>query len=217
MFVKHAGAKLDRKETAMEQVRALGYQLEDVRDIVVTHLDLDHAGGMSDFPAAQVHCFEPEYLNANRRLRGLRHRMRYRPVQWSHGVRWKFYDNDGNGENWYGFEGAKRVAIADMALALVPLPGHTLGHCGVAVEVPGGWMLHAGDAYFHRGVLDPTTRVPLMLRAFERLVAQDNSLRLEQLQRLQRLRAACSSVKIDIFCAHDAVELERWQQDGNLR
>ena len=28
---------------------------EDVTDIVLTHLDFDHAGGLDDFPAATVH------------------------------------------------------------------------------------------------------------------------------------------------------------------
>lgn len=36
---------LDPCETAIERVRALGYRAEDVRHIVVTHLDVDHAGG----------------------------------------------------------------------------------------------------------------------------------------------------------------------------
>ena len=40
-------------DTAIEQVRALGFAPEDVRHIVATHLDVDHAGGLPDFPAAR--------------------------------------------------------------------------------------------------------------------------------------------------------------------
>ena len=37
-------------------------------------------------------------------------------------------------------------------MLLVPLAGHTWGHSGVAIaEDGGGWLLHAGDAYFYRG------------------------------------------------------------------
>ncbi|WP_223281445.1 MBL fold metallo-hydrolase [Streptomyces antnestii] len=43
---------LDTGETAVRQVAALGYDIEDVRHIVLTHLDLDHAGGLRDFPPA---------------------------------------------------------------------------------------------------------------------------------------------------------------------
>jgi len=30
---------------------------------------------------------------------------------------------------------------------LIPLPGHSRGHCGVAVKTGEGWLLHCGDAY----------------------------------------------------------------------
>jgi glyoxylase-like metal-dependent hydrolase (beta-lactamase superfamily II) len=47
-------------ETAIEQIRALGFQPQDVRHIVATHLDVDHTGGLPDFPDAQVHVLSRE-------------------------------------------------------------------------------------------------------------------------------------------------------------
>jgi glyoxylase-like metal-dependent hydrolase (beta-lactamase superfamily II) len=47
--------QLRATETAVAQVRALGFDPADVRHIVVTHLDFDHAGGLEDFPNATVH------------------------------------------------------------------------------------------------------------------------------------------------------------------
>ena len=38
--------------TALHHVLRLGFSPSDVRHIVLTHLDMDHAGGISDFPAA---------------------------------------------------------------------------------------------------------------------------------------------------------------------
>ena len=38
------------EETALAQVEALGFAAADVRHIVATHLDPDHAGGLPDFP-----------------------------------------------------------------------------------------------------------------------------------------------------------------------
>ena len=52
-FVAVTGAALDLEETAVMQVRALGHDPADVRDVVLTHLDLDHAGGLGDFPGAR--------------------------------------------------------------------------------------------------------------------------------------------------------------------
>ena len=43
-------------ETALAQVRALGFDPHDVRHIITTHLDLDHAGGLPDFPTRRSTC-----------------------------------------------------------------------------------------------------------------------------------------------------------------
>src|SRR5436309_11762311 len=53
--------RLDPSETALSQVRAAGFGPADVRHILMTHLDLDHAGGLPDFPQAEVHLFAPEH------------------------------------------------------------------------------------------------------------------------------------------------------------
>src|SRR6202035_1950636 len=47
--------RLDPAETALTQVKAVGHDPAEVRHILVTHLDLDHAGGLADFPNAEVH------------------------------------------------------------------------------------------------------------------------------------------------------------------
>lgn len=39
-----------QEETAIHQVKALGYSPQDVRHIVLTHLDFDHAEGSRTFP-----------------------------------------------------------------------------------------------------------------------------------------------------------------------
>ena len=43
---------------------------------------------------------------------------------------------------------------------MVPLTGHTPGHCGVAVKSAGEWILHAGDAVPFDVAID---RVPAFL------------------------------------------------------
>lgn len=46
--------------TAIRQIQKLGFQPNDVRHIVMTHLDFDHAGGLDDFPDAVVHMLKNE-------------------------------------------------------------------------------------------------------------------------------------------------------------
>jgi glyoxylase-like metal-dependent hydrolase (beta-lactamase superfamily II) len=52
--------RLELGETAVSQVRERGLRPDDVRHIVLTHLDVDHAGGLSDFPQARVHVWARE-------------------------------------------------------------------------------------------------------------------------------------------------------------
>src|SRR5690242_8413555 len=40
----------DADYTMIRQLRRLGYGPRDVRHIIMTHLDFDHAGGLIDFP-----------------------------------------------------------------------------------------------------------------------------------------------------------------------
>ena len=78
---------LDPAEAAVNQVRALGFDPADVRHVVATHLDVDHAGGLADFPGAAVHVAQAE-LDAASRPRGLHAKQRYRQAHWAHGPRW---------------------------------------------------------------------------------------------------------------------------------
>ena len=84
IFLKWMGVPCQVEETAAYQIEALGYELSDVRHIVMTHLHLDHAGGLRDFPEASVHVNKAEY-NAVMNPRGLMERA-YDNVQWSHGI-----------------------------------------------------------------------------------------------------------------------------------
>ena len=130
------------EETAAFQVQELGYQLSDVRHIVLTHLHLDHAGGLRDFPRAKVHIYREEY-QAGRKPRGLMERA-YDPSHWSHGPDWVFHDDQE--VDWFGFRSIPIAEGLTPEIRLVPLPGHTRGHCGVAIGTERGWLLQCGDA-----------------------------------------------------------------------
>jgi len=193
----------DPKGTAIAQVEALGFTREDVRHVVVTHLDLDHAGGLSDFPNARVHLLAAEHdaaLHPTTRLEA----QRYRSAQWAHGPDWRTYAP--KGEAWKGFECVRELDGLPPELLLVPLTGHTRGHAGVAIDTGSrGWLLHAGDAYFFRGRLARAPWAPPGIALFERLAALDTNAMIANRERLRELRARETDVRV--FCAHDPVEL----------
>jgi glyoxylase-like metal-dependent hydrolase (beta-lactamase superfamily II) len=166
-------AALDAGETAARQVERLGFAREDVRHIVLTHFDVDHIGGLSDFPHAQVHVTAAEAAGAMHSP-SWREKLRYRSSQWAHGP--NIVEHDPDGERWRGFAAARELTGIAPGIVLVSLPGHTRGHACVAVDAGSGagdrWVLHAGDAFYHRATLDGGSS-PFLLRAMETLIAYD--------------------------------------------
>jgi glyoxylase-like metal-dependent hydrolase (beta-lactamase superfamily II) len=193
--------------TAIRQIAALGYDPRDVRHIVLTHLDFDHAGGLDDFPHARVHMLTKERDVAEAQ-RSLLDRMRYRPQQWSTRNQWLVYSAM-DGEKWYGFECVRQLNGVPPEILLVPLTGHTLGHAGVAVERTGGsWVLQAGDAYFYHAEMDlQRPRCTPGLRFYQWMMEQDRPARLANQQRLRELKRHHGKA-VRIMSSHDVMEFE---------
>jgi glyoxylase-like metal-dependent hydrolase (beta-lactamase superfamily II) len=179
-------------------VEQLGYSASDVSDIVLTHLDKDHAGGLMDFPQARVHVHPAELFAAQKRW-GLIARERYSRRQLAHGPLWSPMSLE-SPTDWHG---TASFPIPDLPnMLMVSLPGHSAGHCGVAIQRDDGtWLLHCGDAVYHRGWLYGLTP-PLALRVVERLLMHDPMAWLESLRKLQRLVHVSG---ITICSSHDPV------------
>jgi glyoxylase-like metal-dependent hydrolase (beta-lactamase superfamily II) len=202
-FLAVVRPRLDPAETALAQIEALGHRAADVRHVVVTHLDVDHAGGLVDFPHARVHLHAREHAAAMARTRRLE-RQRYVPAHWSHGPRWEVYSEDG--DTWRGLPAITRLRGLDADVGLVPLHGHTRGHSAVIARTGDRWLVHAGDAYFHRAAVARTGSVPFGLAAFERAMQIDPGARRASTAALRQLREHYAD--LDMFCAHDPVELD---------
>lgn len=192
----------DPSTTALAAVLALGYSAEAVRHVVLTHLDFDHAGGLSDFPSAVVHTTAEEWDAATVATHAPE-RLRYRPVQWATTSDVRRYA--GPGEPWrLGMSGHEVLP----GITLLPLRGHTRGHAAVAVEAEDGLVVHAGDAAFDAssyGAKDPRTGEPLgkapALRTMELAACR-------QPWRLRRNHAALRRLDAEpgvrVVTAHDA-------------
>ena len=132
---------LDPDETAIRQITRLGYQPEDVRNIVLTHMHFDHCGGLNDFPWVKVHLHQAEHEAFQGRPR------QFTDMAYVH----RHLSQDANvityhdqGENWFGLPAIQLPFQPEMWL--VPLFGHTRGHCGVAIRSGDGWLFHVADA-----------------------------------------------------------------------
>ena len=196
--------ELQIAETALRQVADLGLHTSDVRHIVPTHLDLDHAGGLADFPAARVHVYAAELKAALHPT--FRERIRYRKAQLSAVEKWAPVEGEG-GDSWFGFSSVRALPGGREQVLLIPLPGHSRGHCGVAVETPEGWLLHCGDAYFHRSEIAPEGgKTPRGIKWFESMVNFDKKARIANQKRLRELAKAFGR-DVKLICSHDPAEL----------
>lgn len=145
----------DPEITAAHQIRKLGFSLSEVRHIVLTHAHAEHTGGLSDFPEALVH-LNAQAIDVIKSDRAPS--WRYRSQHWAHQPRWEPW-HDGN-VNWFDMRGVQRIVGLPESLLVVPLPGHDLGHAGVAVRTEHGWWLHTGDA---RSPIQPHRSLPDLL------------------------------------------------------
>lgn len=166
--------RFDVEETAARQVERLGFRRDDVRHVITTHFDIDHIGGIADFPGATVHTtadehdwavVHPDFVS----------KQRYAQKQWAHGP--TFATHAGPGDVWkHGLTGIEVLP----GITYVPMPGHTRGHAAVAVDAgERGLLVHAGDAVFDASSYASTSPsgAPLTkirrIRAFEKAMADD--------------------------------------------
>jgi len=202
-LVRHVlGIENTASLTAIRQIKKLGFKPKDVTDIIVTHLDFDHAGGALDFPWAAVHTAEEE-LQALRDKDNFSFRSRYHDYQRAAKTKWRTF-RLGKGERWNGFPCVRDIPGIPPDVLLVDLPGHTPGHFGVAVTGE-KTLLHAGDAYFIHDEMEGSGKSPLGVKLFEQLTHWKWDVAMETQERLRKLRA---KKDISIFCSHDYSE---WQ------
>ncbi|WP_419419230.1 MBL fold metallo-hydrolase [Legionella sp. D16C41] len=194
-------------DTAINQIKKLGFSPTDVEHIILTHLDFDHAGGIEDFPNATIHVMQAEKEATQHKKRFI-DRKRYQNQQWDEVKKWQFYPE--GGEQWFEFSGVHSLLnLPD--LLYIPLAGHTLGHAGIAINTDKGWLLHAGDAYFYHQEIKNQQRIcPLGVRFYQWMMEADRELRFKNQDKLRALYLN-NKAQIEIFCSHDASELKFYQ------
>ena len=135
------------------QLERLGIALTDVRWVVLTHMHVDHAGGLHHFPGNEILVTRTEYELAS----GLRGRMR--GYLSNHFPTWLEPTLLDLPPTPYGpFPRSLKLTEAG-DVTIVGLEGHTPGHIGVVVEEDDHAVLFAGDSSYNeelmlRGVVD---------------------------------------------------------------
>jgi glyoxylase-like metal-dependent hydrolase (beta-lactamase superfamily II) len=146
------GLKMERGQAVVEQLRSRGIDASDVALVVMTHLHIDHASAMSDFPNATF-VFSRREWQAATEPRGWQHG--YRARQFDHGFDYRTLDFEGAaGSDSYATFGRAFDLLGDGSIRAVYTPGHTHGHMSVVLRLGHGReALVAGDAIYTRKAL----------------------------------------------------------------
>lgn len=130
---------LGEGEAAEEQLAKMGIRPRDIRCVVLTHLDSDHAGNLMAFKdARQIIVSEEEYFWS------ARINMRYRRKLWLPALPFSstFYYSVKN----LGPENRYHDLFGDESIQLVSLSGHSFGNFAVLLQNAGKFILLTSDA-----------------------------------------------------------------------
>jgi N-acyl homoserine lactone hydrolase len=142
--------EMDAGQAVPAQLRERGIDPGEVGTVVMTHLHVDHASGVSEFPEATFFVSRAEWEagTSQGQLHG------YVTRQFDHAFDYRLLDFDGEEpESFSGFARSFDL-FGDGSVRAVYTPGHTLGHMSVVVRTAGGEVLVAGDAIYLRRNLD---------------------------------------------------------------
>jgi N-acyl homoserine lactone hydrolase len=159
--------QMDAGQALPAQLRERGLDPSAVKTVVMTHLHVDHASGISEFPGATFLVSRAEWDAAANQ--GPTHG--YVTRQFDHAFDYRLLDFEGAVREGAGaartgataslvgsFSGFARSfdVFGDGSLRVVYTPGHTLGHMSVVLRTGRGEVLVAGDAMYLRRTLDDT-------------------------------------------------------------
>jgi glyoxylase-like metal-dependent hydrolase (beta-lactamase superfamily II) len=132
------------------QLAARGFALGDVRTVVMTHLHVDHASGVSELPQATFVVDQAEWTAAHARGGTLAGYVRR---QFDHPFDWRAIDYADPRVAPHSTFARSVDLFGDGSVRLCSTPGHTLGHQSLLLRLRERTLLLVGDAAFTRETL----------------------------------------------------------------
>jgi N-acyl homoserine lactone hydrolase len=156
----HARPHLAPGEDLAAQLRRRNLEARAIRTVIMTHLHMDHASGMSELHGAAFILTVDEWRAATTVRRPLLHG--YRRSHYDYAFDYRTVSYDGPRIASYSTFGRTFDLFGDGSVRLLSLPGHTLGHQGVLCRLTDRDLVIAGDAAYTYGQL---TSAPFPPRA----------------------------------------------------
>lgn len=169
-----AERRLDR------QIESIGFNVSDIRRIILSHSHFDHTGGLRLIPHAEGFVGARELRYAAQPDPALAGFYRKEDLDAARQIHWNElpvgYDHD---------------LFGDGSITLLSLPGHTPGALGLKVALPSRTIIFAGDAAHLRENLVGTVGMPF---------DADSVSKLDSIRKLQLLQ---SQPDTTIWVSHD--------------
>ena len=142
--------RMEADQAATAQLRAKGVEPSRVNVVVMTHLHVDHASAISEFPDATFVVSRAEWAAAT--SQGQLHG--YVRRQFDHAFDYRLLDFEGPDVESFASFGRSFDLFGDGSVRCVYTPGHTLGHQSVVLRLRRREALVAADAVYLRRNLD---------------------------------------------------------------
>jgi N-acyl homoserine lactone hydrolase len=139
------GLRMEPKQAVTEQLRARGIEAADVKLVVMTHLHIDHASAMSEFPNATF-VFSTREWEAATEPGNWQHG--YRTRQFDHGFDYRTLDFEHADTDSHASFGRTFDLLGDGSIRAAYTPGHTHGHMSVVLRLGDREAVVAGDAIY---------------------------------------------------------------------
>lgn len=173
--------RMEPSQALPDQLRERGIEPSQVGLIVMTHLHLDHASGMVQFPDATFAISRQEWERANE-PRAVT--SGYVTSHFDHAFDYRLLDFDGPDVGSFASFGRSFDLLGDGSVRVAFTPGHTMGHMSVVLRAADREVLLTGDAAYTRHTIETGHKPYLMqdehlfdrsLREIQRYVEQTPS------------------------------------------
>jgi len=139
VFIPH----MKPEQAIDKQIKALGYKLSDVKYVALSHMHLDHAGGMTCLPDATFIVRKAELQTA------------WWPESFQRGAYILKDFQDTRGYKYMELGNEDYDVFGDGSVVLIDSKGHTQGHQSVVVTLPkSGKFVLTGDSCYMKENID---------------------------------------------------------------